>query len=162
MIGIDACEAMLEEASKHTSLRGLVTRGRAEALPLPSGFADAVLCSLALGYFDDLDASLEEFQRVAKPGAVIAISDIHPAAIANGWKRSFQAGGIRYELANHRRPLEVIKQSAKAAGLEAECIEVLSFGEEDRALFRQAGREDLFERVAGMSALFLGTWRKPC
>ena len=84
-------------------LEGL--EGSAEAIPLGSGDADAVVAGSALHWFD-LDAALPEFRRVLKPGGrfafgwnhrdvrhptIAAMSDViyasRPSRQTSGWQR---------------------------------------------------------------------------
>mmetsp|Transcript_31750 Transcript_31750/g.79778 ORF Transcript_31750/g.79778 Transcript_31750/m.79778 type:complete len:158 (-) Transcript_31750:813-1286(-) len=57
-------------ASAHAAAASLrIVHGVAEALPLPSNCADAVVCTLTLCSVRDPAAALAEIRRVLKPGA---------------------------------------------------------------------------------------------
>ena len=162
VFGVDACKEMLEEAVKFPSLRGHLVSGNAERLPFRTGCADLVVCSLALGYFDDLDCVFAEFARVAAPGGSIAVSDVHPDALAAGWTRSFSSGAARFELDHYCRSLAQIERSAAGTGLEDCALSEVSFAEPELPIFRSAGRDALFEDLRKVPALFIAMWRKPC
>jgi malonyl-CoA O-methyltransferase len=162
VFGVDACREMLTEAVKYPRLRGRLTSGTAECLPFRTGCADLVLCSLALGYFDDLDSVFAEFARVAVPGGSIAVSDIHPDALVAGWTRSFSAGGTRFELDHYCRSPREVERSAARAGLNQCSYSQVKFDEPERPIFRQTGRDALFEELRKMPALFIAVWRGPC
>jgi SAM-dependent methyltransferase len=73
LIGIDLTPEELGVARD----RGLPDRvqllaARAEALPLPDGSADAVVCHMALMLFDDAGAVVNELARVIRPGGIFA------------------------------------------------------------------------------------------
>lgn len=75
-----------------------VLPGRAEAIPLPDGFADAVVAAQAFHWFDP-DRALPEIARVLRPnGSVAMIWNFRDEAV--GWSRSlseiigaYRAGG---------------------------------------------------------------------
>lgn len=162
VFGIDACEPMLRQADKNSSLGGRLVLGRAERLPFPALTANMILCSMSLGYFRDLKQVFEEFNRVALPGAHVAISDLHPAAANAGWTRSFKRDGHRYELTTRFHSLQEIAQVAEAAGLHARCQEDAYIGASEFAFFSRAGKETLFHSVTSIPALRLWLWEKPC
>src|SRR5918994_4991466 len=56
----------------------LPTKRRVSSLPLPDASFDAVLCSLALQFFPDKVAALEEARRVLAPGGRVAIGTPGP------------------------------------------------------------------------------------
>ena len=109
VIGIDASEQMLAQAAKQHMLSGTLIRADAQALPVSDGVADLVLCSMSLGYFRKLSDVFKEFARTAAANATIAISDLHPAAIAAGWTRSFKNDGQRFDIEHESHSLADIK-----------------------------------------------------
>ncbi len=162
VFGVDACEPMLAQALKHKCLWGRLALGDAERLPFRSSVADLVLCSLALGYFRDLARVFDEFVRVSKCGATIAVSDLHPAAGKAGWERSFRAGEHRYEIAYFVRSIEHVRSAASAAGLHLKALQSVRFDKPEYAIFKRTKKEEVFESVKQIPALFLGIWEKPC
>ena len=63
---------MLEVAAENAGRRGLknfrTKQCDAGALPFPDRSFDAVLCRFGFMFFPDVDLSVKEFVRVAKPG----------------------------------------------------------------------------------------------
>jgi ubiquinone/menaquinone biosynthesis C-methylase UbiE len=161
VFGVDACQEMLGQAARCTSLRGRLAVANAEQLPFPAGFASLVLCSMALSYFDNLAEVFEEFARVSAPGASVAVSDMHPEAQAAGWTRSFRAGKLQVELDHHRRSWEEIERTAEHAGLEACACTSVFFGEQERPIFERADKAALFATIQKKPALCLAIWKKP-
>ena len=162
VFGCDACEEMLYEATKNHSLRGRLALADAERLPFRSSVADLILCSLSLGYFRRLDRVFREFARTVTLGGVIAVSDLHPDALAAGWKRSFNVGREKYEIMHYSRALEEIKEAATDAGLRCRSFEEVSLGAAELPIFQRVGRERYFESAKSIAALFIGVWEKPC
>ena len=70
VVAVEPDPAMLAELRRQFPGAQAVP-GRAEALPLPDGSADAVLCGQAMHWFD-LDRALPEIARVLRPGGMLA------------------------------------------------------------------------------------------
>jgi hypothetical protein len=117
---------------------------------------------LALGYFPDLPKSFAEFARIAKDGASIAVSDLHPTAITAGWTRSFSVGEQTYEMEHSCHSLEEIDSAAYAAGLQPVREEVAYFGGPEYGIFELNGKDGQFAELTKIPALFLRMWSKPC
>ncbi|HWY03665.1 MAG TPA: class I SAM-dependent methyltransferase [Candidatus Acidoferrum sp.] len=162
VIGVDACKEMLAKALEKPPLHGRVTLADAAALPFPAACADLTLCSFAAGYFPDLPAAVQEMARVTRPGGQVIISDLHPSALAAGWTRSFRDGDTVYTIASHHRSEDEALAAASGAGLCLDRIVSGSFGEPERAIFRAAGKEHLFEQTSQVPAVWIGIWNRPC
>jgi malonyl-CoA O-methyltransferase len=162
VFGIDASAEMLNEARKRPLLEARLILATAEHLPVARATADLVLCSLSLGYFEDIDLTFDEFARATKPGGYIAVSDVHPAALRAGWTRSFRLGDERYEIEHQLRTLDEIERAATNPGLRCKALRPIYFGLPELPLFRRAGKEHLFWHAKSVPALFAGLWEKPC
>ena len=72
----DLSDRMLEVAAENAGRRGLknfrTKQCDAGALPFPDRSFDAVLCRFGFMFFPDVDLSVKEFVRVAKPGGRIS------------------------------------------------------------------------------------------
>lgn len=159
--GSDVCEAMLRVAERKQGLRGRCVLAEATLLPFATGFADVTLCSFAAGYFPDLALAARELARVTRRRGRVVLTDLHPAAIAAGWKRSFRVGSGSYEMEHFKRSDEQFRSAGDRAGLELEEQLDVPFGEPERALFKKAGKEDLFYEVSKVPAVWIGVWNKP-
>jgi malonyl-CoA O-methyltransferase len=162
VFGCDACGEMLSEAAKVSSLRGRVVLAAAEHIPFRDRMADLVLCSISLGYFNDIVRAFAEFSRTSKPGGLVAVSDIHPEALRSGWTRSFKLGKERYEMEHYRRSFDEVNRAAARAGLRAKSFRAIYFGHPEVEVFERAGRADFFAPATRVPALFIGTWEKTC
>ncbi len=156
--GIDLCAEMLGRA--RSSLHGSLVVGAAERLPFTDAGFDLVVCSFALGYLTDLDAVLAEVARIARHGAGVLLSDIHPEAIAQGWSRSFRAGGVRYEIEHTPHSLETIHRSAAVAGLILQEEDHCRFGGPERLIFELAGKADTFVAATKVPAVWISRWTR--
>jgi ubiquinone/menaquinone biosynthesis C-methylase UbiE len=162
VFGLDACQEMLAEATKRPTLSGRLIAGDVHALPFREGSADLVLCSLSLGYFGNIQRAFSEFARVVAKGGHIAVSDLHPDALAAGWTRSFKLDDLLYEIDHHTYSLAEIDHVAQHAGLQVRLRQTAYFDEPERRVFQDARKADLFDRVKTTPALFTCLWEKPC
>lgn len=80
VVGVDMTPAMLQKAKRAAAATGLnnveFREGYAEALPVPSGWADVVISNGVLNLMPDKAAALQEMARVLKPNGRIQIGDI--------------------------------------------------------------------------------------
>jgi SAM-dependent methyltransferase len=125
---------------------GRVAQADARQLPFADGAADVALCILALGYIWPAEAAIAELHRITRPGGLIVAADLHPAAIAAGWTRSFRDGGVSYEIENRPyRPEGAVD---------------LYFGEPERALYERAGKAEIADEVRRIPAVWMKRWRR--
>jgi len=112
-------------------------------LPLPDASMDVVVAALLLSFVPDRAALLAEVARVLRAGGALVASDLHPAASARGWSRSFEDGeGRRRVIDAPPPPLPALRAELGAAGLEvAEWTEPV-IDERLRPEFERAGRRD--------------------
>ncbi len=84
VVGIDIAEAMLAEAEKKIRKFGInnidLHTMDASALDFRSGYFDSVTCAYALFFLPDMQAGLNEWKRVLKPGGSIIFTSFGPAA----------------------------------------------------------------------------------
>jgi demethylmenaquinone methyltransferase / 2-methoxy-6-polyprenyl-1,4-benzoquinol methylase len=77
IVGVDLTEEMLREGHRRVAAAGMANRvalvaGRAEQLPFPDGYFDALTFTYLLRYVEDPQATLAELARVLKPGGTMA------------------------------------------------------------------------------------------
>jgi ubiquinone/menaquinone biosynthesis C-methylase UbiE len=160
VFGVDFCPEMLLQASRKPGLAGCLSLADACRVPIADGAADLALCSFALGYLASLDQAIAEMARVSRRGGHVVITDPHPRALAAGWTRSFRSDGQVYEMDHHLHPIAAWLAAAESAGLSLDwCLEA-SFGEPEREIFRQAGKDSLFPELSRIPALLAMSWTK--
>jgi len=78
-VGLDATQAMLDQARSLESKLGLKTvawhQGDVYALPFGDGAFDIVSCRFAFHHFEEPGRALGEMKRVCRPGGVIVVCD---------------------------------------------------------------------------------------
>ncbi|HVW83905.1 MAG TPA: class I SAM-dependent methyltransferase, partial [Bryobacteraceae bacterium] len=93
--GIDLSAEMLAVAARKPRTSGGLLRACMRNIPLASDSADIALCSFALGHIPSPLPVLREMGRIARQ---VIVTDMHPLAIAAGWKRSFRAERDVFEI----------------------------------------------------------------
>ena len=83
LVAVDATPNMLAQFRELAAERGVAgeaVAAFAEAIPLPSGSFDLVVCRLAAHHFTDVQRAISEMARLARPGAHVAVIDLegHP------------------------------------------------------------------------------------
>jgi malonyl-CoA O-methyltransferase len=71
VIGLDLSYEMLSHADVDLSC----AQSDLTHVPLPDGYAEVIVCGLAVGHVQDLSAALREIARVLAPGGVALYSD---------------------------------------------------------------------------------------
>jgi cytosine/adenosine deaminase-related metal-dependent hydrolase/ubiquinone/menaquinone biosynthesis C-methylase UbiE len=161
LLGVDISPAMLLVAGAKVGNKCELQLGCCTALPCGNGSADLVLSSFVISYVDDLAAFAAEMDRVARPGTTIFLSDMHPnTEAACKWKRSFAARGSHTAIQASGWSLEQITRTFLERGFEMLSLVEPCFGIEERRVFEQCGRSDLYERAAGLPAIYVLQLRK--
>jgi malonyl-CoA O-methyltransferase len=157
-LGVDPSEAMLAVARRKPGLDGRLAAGDAASIPVASGAADLVLCTLTLGHVPNPAGAMLELERILAPGGTLILTDFHPAAAAHGWRRTFRHEERVYELENHAYTIDQL-QAAAGGLIREECVDAV-FGEAERELFDRAGRAGLFEAARAIPAVLLTRWTR--
>jgi malonyl-CoA O-methyltransferase len=153
-IGLDLSWEMLAVAGAKPGLGGRLAVADAMKLPIATGSADLVLCTLVLGYARDPLAAWRELARVVKPGGSLILTDFHPEAAAYGWRRTFRANGQVYEIENHSYTLNQLTGEGLALREHRDAV----FEEPERELFERAGK--LFETARHTPAVLAAWWMR--
>jgi cytosine/adenosine deaminase-related metal-dependent hydrolase/ubiquinone/menaquinone biosynthesis C-methylase UbiE len=156
LIGVDISPVMLGlAASKLNHGCELLLGSCCKALPVRDATADLVLSSFVVSYLDDVDGFAQEIDRVARPGAMIFLTDMHPETEASlKWKRGTELDGRGW-------PLDRIVQAFEARGFTLISLSEPEFGIPERQIFEECGREDLYDSAAGLPAIYVLQLRKP-
>jgi malonyl-CoA O-methyltransferase len=154
-LGFDTSAPMLAQAARKPGLRGRLAVADAAALPIAACSTDFVLCALTLAHVRDHAAAIREFARVLEPGGCLVLTDFHPAAAAEGWRRTFRCDGRVYELENYPYGRDRLRDLTAAAGLSLDEWAEAFIGEPERQLFQQAGRLDLFDNACRTPVVLL-------
>jgi len=160
VFGVDFCPEMLLQASRKRGLSGSLALADACSIPLAGGSADLTLSSFALGYLPSPQQAVAEMARVSRAGGRVIVADLHPSALSAGWTRSFRSNGHSYEIDHYRHSNAALEAAAEAAGLALDWRIEACFGEPERKIFREAGKESSFQELSRIPALLAMCWTK--
>lgn len=118
-IGLDLSPEMLRTGA---GVATGVARGDLESLPFRTGAVGVVICGLAVGHVQRLEAAIGEMGRVLASQGTLLYSDFHPAAYRAGQRRTFSAGGARYAVEHHVHSFFAHQAACRAAGLEIDAV----------------------------------------
>ena len=74
VVGVDPSLKYVEEANRYLGDKGSVLQGAAEEIPLPDASQDLVFFESVLEHVDSVSHSLNEIERVLKPGGALYLS----------------------------------------------------------------------------------------
>jgi cytosine/adenosine deaminase-related metal-dependent hydrolase/SAM-dependent methyltransferase len=161
LLGVDTSSAMLKVAAGKLNNLCDLRLGSCSALPVPDASADMVMCSFVVSYLDDLDSLACEIDRVARPGATIVLSDMHPDTEASlNWVRWSPAKDPESRIHGRGWPLQQITGAFEARGFRLVSLMEPIFGVEEREIFERCGRPDLYQAAADLPAIYLLQLRK--
>jgi len=158
-VGVDFSAAMLRVAQTKAAVRGRLVRADGNNLPFPASTFDFVVCSFALGHIRDLAGLARELGRVARSGADVLMSDLHPEAYEKGWRAGFRDSRGAIEIETWPRTTEQIDECFYGAGFECLTHIPLWLGEPERAIFDEAGKGHLFPIASQIPAILVGRFR---
>jgi arsenite methyltransferase len=138
---VAAARAEAEAAGVGERLRFVV--GDAEALPVPSGAFDAVVCECALCLFPGKPQAVAEMRRALRPGGVVAIADV--TAELDDLPASLRGAAARFACIGEALSANGYQALLRDAGLELVAAE-----SHDGALAALAERAESRLRVARM------------
>ena len=159
LTGVDPSSAMLLLAATKLGGNCDLRPGTCAALPLTDTAADIVLSSFVISYLDDLGAFAREVDRVARPGATVFLSDMHPETEASrSWKRST---GLDTQIATRGWSLQQIMQTFQDRGFKLISLHEPTFGVEEREIFAAHGKLALYDAAVDLPAIYVLQLRKP-
>jgi ubiquinone/menaquinone biosynthesis C-methylase UbiE len=160
MIGVDLSEDMLAHAAKKVAPAVRLVQADCLTTPLADRSSDWILASFLLSYVDNLRAFAREAARIGRPGAMIVVSDVHPDTRSYGWRRTFRSTDHVIEIQSHTYQIEDLQRGMEDAGFESTFLHELSFGEEEKRIYIDAGRPELFLHVQGLPVMFIASYRR--
>jgi cytosine/adenosine deaminase-related metal-dependent hydrolase/ubiquinone/menaquinone biosynthesis C-methylase UbiE len=162
LLGVDISPAMLLLAGIKLSRNCSLRPGSCTALPVSDTACDMVLSSFVVSYLEDLEAFAREIDRVARPGATIFLSDMHPETEAfRGWKRAFKVKGAQMQISAKGWGLRQITQAFQSRGFKLVSLTEPAFGPEERQIFEECGKLELYNTTETLPAIYVLQLRKP-
>ena len=155
VVGVDPSPDMIMRARAKPSLRGRLIIAETCTLPLRPESADVIVCSFTIGHVFNTRTLASELARVARPGADVFITDMHPAARARGWRCAFRCAGRTVEIETFTHALPDLRQSFEDEGFGLVKSGDFRLGESERPIFRAAGKDAMFEIARALPAVLV-------
>src|SRR5260370_31423393 len=161
LVGVDTSPEMLQRACAKLGANSTLRLGSCAELPVQNATADLILASFVLSYLESVDTFARELHRVARPGANIFLTDMHPetAAYCN-WKRSFKANDLEENIQVRTHSLQEITDTFQSCGFELLTLIEPSFDSHEKTTFEQNGRLESYEASANLPAIYILQLRK--
>jgi cytosine/adenosine deaminase-related metal-dependent hydrolase/ubiquinone/menaquinone biosynthesis C-methylase UbiE len=161
LVGVDTSPEMLQHASAKLGANATLRMGSCAALPGQNATADLILASFVLSYMDGVDTFARELHRVARPGANIFLTDMHPdTAHSLNWKRSFKANDVEEHLQVRIHSLQQIIETFQFCGFELLTRIEPGFDSPEKTTFEQNGKLESYEASASLPAIYILQLRK--
>jgi cytosine/adenosine deaminase-related metal-dependent hydrolase/ubiquinone/menaquinone biosynthesis C-methylase UbiE len=161
LVGVDTSPEMLQRASAKLGANSTLRLGSCAALPVQNATADLILASFVLSYLESVDTVARELHRVARPGANIFLTDMHPdTAVSCNWKRSFKANDMEENIQARTHSLQQIIDAFQSCGFELLTLIEPSFGSHEKTTFEQNGKLESYEASANLPAIYILQLRK--
>lgn len=162
LIGMDSSAEMLARAAEKLINSAILVNGNCEKPSLPSSSADLILCSFLASYISDLDNFVEQIHHLARPGADIFITDLHPLTeISLGWQRGFRMGDNHFSVATLTWSLAQLLSSFKRMGLRLATILEPFFGEPEFTILDRAGKSGSSQVLRKVPAIYILQFSRP-
>jgi cytosine/adenosine deaminase-related metal-dependent hydrolase/ubiquinone/menaquinone biosynthesis C-methylase UbiE len=160
--GVDPSPEMLSVAAAKEIPGAQLSLASCRDLPMKDGSMDVLLASFVLSYEGDLSAAARELARVARTGADLFLSDMHPVTAALlGWKRSFRRGGVEVELPAMHRSIPEIMDILRFAGFVPRVVIQPVFGTAEEHIFAAHNKLERFVEAESLPAIYLLHLSKP-
>src|SRR6516225_6464017 len=156
LTGIDSSPEMLAVAkSKLAGTANLLLVGCTDA-PLPGASADLLISSFVLSYLENATSFFEAASRILRPGGSLFLTDIHPETAATlNWRRGVRSGSEFRQIRTFPRSIEAIRSLAENASLGVVLFLEPRFGEEERSMFVNKGKDSYFREIAHLPAIYV-------
>jgi ubiquinone/menaquinone biosynthesis C-methylase UbiE len=158
--GLDSSSAMLQIARDKSAWPNRLARGNCEQLPFRDRAFDLAVCSFALAHLSDLKSTAEELARVLQPGSNLFVSDLHPEAIAHGWRVGFRDGSALLEIDASVHAADNVIQSFRHEGFSCVTEEPLWLGEPEKTIFERSGKSSYFREACEIPAVIVFHFRR--
>src|SRR5260370_22711193 len=161
LVGVDTSPEMMQRAPAKIGTKSTRRLCSCTALPVQNTAADLILASFVLSYLESVDTFARELHRVARPGANIFLTDMHPDTAAScNWKRSFKANDMEENIQVRTPSLEQITDTFQSCGFELLTLIEPSFDSHEKTTFEQNGKLESYEAAANLTDLYILQLRK--
>ncbi len=156
VVGLDLVLGMPLQGHDTMADGAQLVAGDLRALPLAAGLFDVIWCRLALGHLPALEGPYREIARVAREGARVIVTDLHPEAARAPSVRTFRdADGALHAVEHHLHEVADHEREARRAGLWLDARLDLMVGPEVRHFYEDAGALRRYEEQRGLPVVLV-------
>ena len=152
--GCDISPNMLEQLKdKYPEFDAYLIK-KNSSLPLKSGSFYFILSTLVIAQVNNLEKIFHEWNRLLKPGGKILLTDLHPAILSAGGKRTFEKDGRIYEVKNYIHSIERIKNFCGNLNMEVSGFEERLISKETKDFYERKNALHIYKRFFGMPLVY--------
>lgn len=152
--GYDVSEGMLKRLQEKFPGQHTVKLEDHLLRDTPGTSVDLLVSTLTVAHIDNIQQSLEEWNRVVKPGGYIIITDYHPQALAKGGRRTFTHNSSTVAITNHVHPVEEIISIGGQLGWQVLRLEEKRIDESVKHFYEKQQAVHLFEAFKGTPIIY--------
>ncbi len=133
-----------------------------EMLPqLQNNSCSLLVSTLTIAHIENLQSALTEWARVTAAGGYIIITDYHPAALANGARRTFTHHNTVISIRNYVHAVDAIIAIAKQLGLQVVRLTEKNIDDTMKPYYEQQQAVRVFEKWKGTPVIYGLLLKKP-
>ena len=115
---------------------------------------DILVSTLTIAHINNVDESLNEWNRVLKPGGYVIITDYHPVALEKGGNRTFSFKGKTVAIRNNIHPISMIKQIGSQCLWETIYFEEKVIDDTLKPFYEKKNALSIFESFKGVPIIY--------
>jgi cytosine/adenosine deaminase-related metal-dependent hydrolase/SAM-dependent methyltransferase len=156
LLGVDLSPEMLSHARTKLGDSARFVCADYTNAPIAIGSADVVFCNFVLSYIDNPGQFLKFVSKILRPGGLLFLSDVHPgtSAVLN-WRRGVRVQNGFHEIRTHQRAISDVTALCRKARLKVDRRLEPKFGDEERSIFEQNGKQEYFDQISEHPAIYL-------
>jgi len=156
LLGLDFSPEMLSLAKSKLAGGANLVCADCGSASLEANSADIILANFVVSYVQDVTYLVETASRALRPGGSIFITDIHPETAATlNWRRGVHEDRQFREIHTHQRTIDEIISVCRKAKLNVALVLEPRFGDEERFIFEKNGKQEYFDQIRGLPAIYI-------
>ena len=160
LTGYDVSEGMLEVLAKKFPKEITYKLAGNHLAQNEDSSADLVISTLTMAHIKDIKSAMSEWDRVAKTGADIIITDYHPDILQKGGKRTFKSDDKVISVKNYVHHVSEIKSIATQLGWNLENQLEKKVDASVKHFYEKQNALKVFEAYQGMPVIYGLHFRK--
>lgn len=152
--GYDVSEGMLKKLQEKFPGQHTVKLSDHRLEATASASADLLISTLTVAHISNIKETLQEWDRVVKPGGHIIITDYHPDALAKGGRRTFKHDTETVAITNNVHPVPDIIAMGGQLGWQLLRLEERNIDDTVKHFYEKQQALSLFEAFKGTPIIY--------